>query len=261
MVNNFFQNISKDELFKALKCARCSSIEGLQSYEAKSRLKTGGIYTPKYSINFYKTWTNKVPVCKICNEEFKKYWGIRKIISLLIAILLIIFILSFIPALLVGLEDGMRQLFLELISLPIRLSPLIITFLVVGILAFLHRKRAKNNPNKYIRNPFGLVEISPENSEKWYPFRKWAENVLKERISEGNIDPTIFEMKENSLNLDSKVRTLYLMRIEREEIDSGKVIINYICGNCKIKNNLKELEENSGQYQCLSCGAYNHLKQ
>jgi hypothetical protein len=82
--------------------------------------------------------------------------------------------------------------------------------------------------------------------------------VVKSRREKREIREGV-ELKEKSLTLDPNHETVYLMRVEREEIGSGEVLINHICGNCKIKNNLKELERNSEQYQCLSCGAYNYL--
>ncbi len=51
----------------------------------------------------------------------------------------------------------------------------------------------------------------------------------------------------------------YMLRIEKEVGDSGAERINYICGYCGVKNNLKTIDEEHGIFQCLNCGAENHL--
>ncbi|MHA1916551.1 MAG: hypothetical protein ACW97V_19535 [Promethearchaeota archaeon] len=69
------------------------------------------------------------------------------------------------------------------------------------------------------------------------------------------------ERSENLLSSGQRSETTYLVRIEREKTISGEEISNYICGKCKSKNSLKEINRTLKKYQCLDCGASNYLKQ
>ncbi|MGB5912549.1 MAG: hypothetical protein WBH31_15260 [Promethearchaeia archaeon] len=59
--------------------------------------------------------------------------------------------------------------------------------------------------------------------------------------------------------MEAAPNVAYMLRIEKEVGDSGVERINYICGYCGLKNNLKTIDEEHGIFQCLNCGAENHL--
>jgi len=70
----------------------------------------------------------------------------------------------------------------------------------------------------------------------------------------------IEEKKEGiETKMEAAPNVTYMLRIEKEIGDSGAERINYICGYCGVKNNLKSIDEEHGIFQCLNCGAENHL--
>ena len=59
--------------------------------------------------------------------------------------------------------------------------------------------------------------------------------------------------------MEAATNVTYMLRIEKEVVDSGEERITYICGYCGLKNNLKSIDEERGIFQCLKCEAENHL--
>jgi hypothetical protein len=249
------EKFPKNELFKALKCARCGSIENIQSFESKFKQVTNIKRTRHYTRYNTLTYTNEVPVCKICNKKFENFKNIRSLIKagffiLSVALSISLFIILF-DGVTGAFEEGLRQLALNFISLPIKLIPLIILFIFLGIVSSLHKSKTKNNPSKYIKNLYGMISISPENSDEWYPYMQWVVMVLKERILHGDIDPTILY----KLNQNSDVQNEMIIRqhnnaslssrIERENQSIPPQKICPKCGNIV----LEEREQS-----CTVCG-------
>ncbi|MFX0180482.1 MAG: hypothetical protein ACFE78_09835 [Candidatus Hodarchaeota archaeon] len=59
--------------------------------------------------------------------------------------------------------------------------------------------------------------------------------------------------------IEAAPNVTYMLRIEKEVGESGVERINYICGYCGLKNNLKTIDKEHGIFQCLNCEAENHL--
>jgi len=59
--------------------------------------------------------------------------------------------------------------------------------------------------------------------------------------------------------MEAAPNVTYMLRIEKEVGESGAERVNHICGYCGVKNNLKSIDEEHGIFQCLNCGAENHL--
>lgn len=70
----------------------------------------------------------------------------------------------------------------------------------------------------------------------------------------------IEEKKEGiETKMEAAPNVTYMLRIEKEIRELGAERVNYICGYCGVKNNLKSIDEDHGIFQCLNCGAENHL--
>jgi len=65
--------------------------------------------------------------------------------------------------------------------------------------------------------------------------------------------------KQIGTKMEAASNVTYMLRIDKEVGESGEERINYICGYCGLKNNLKTIDEEHGIFQCLNCGAENHL--
>jgi len=61
------------------------------------------------------------------------------------------------------------------------------------------------------------------------------------------------------IKIEAAPNVSYMLRIEKEIGESGVERVNYICGYCGLKNNLKTIDEENGIFQCLNCGAENHI--
>ncbi|MFX1433344.1 MAG: hypothetical protein ACFFDL_05480 [Promethearchaeota archaeon] len=92
---------------------------------------------------------------------------------------------------------------------------------------------------------FGWLLFIPTKGER----RKRIEKRRK-RIEEKK---EIIETK-----MEAAPNITYMLRIEKEIGDLGAERVNYICGYCGVKNNLKNIDEDHGIFQCLNCGAENH---
>lgn len=71
----------------------------------------------------------------------------------------------------------------------IEILPFVILLIITNNF-FKKYKKKKENLSNYIDIKFGYPKIRPENSETWYPFKEWAESVIKLRVAEGTIDPS-----------------------------------------------------------------------
>ena len=188
--------ISKQEFLSMLKCIRCGSIENLKSYKHKEKKKAplGARRT------LIKTWTGEFPVCQECFKKFKKWKRTRDIYkgilaSIFIPFWLLIIIFLFIIVIESTADDpDYRSLILIGIILA---SSFIFSLIFVGFLSKKH-KESTNSISNFIQFPMmgsGMDMIKPENSDKWYLFNQWADLVLKERVLQGTIDPSLLIKK------------------------------------------------------------------
>ncbi|MFX1268417.1 MAG: hypothetical protein ACFFAK_10705 [Promethearchaeota archaeon] len=82
----------------------------------------------------------------------------------------------------------------------------------------------------------------------------------RKRIEKRRKIQRIEEKKEGiETKMQAASNITYMLRIEKELGESGAERVNSICGYCGLKNNLKPIDEEHGIFQCLNCGAENHL--
>jgi len=71
------------------------------------------------------------------------------------------------------------------------------------------------------------------------------------------------KIKEKKETIGTKIEAApnvaYMLRIEKEVRESGTERVDYICGYCGLKNNLRSIDDEHGIFQCLNCGAENHI--
>ncbi len=98
-------------------------------------------------------------------------------------------------------------------------------------------------------------------------FEKHRKPIIKESIvkkveAASNVSyklrkPTIKESI--GTKMEAAPNVTYMLRIDKEIGNSRVERISYICGYCGVKNNLKTIDEEHGIFQCLNCGAENHI--
>ncbi|MFX0026696.1 MAG: hypothetical protein ACFE8M_09785 [Candidatus Hermodarchaeota archaeon] len=107
-----------------------------------------------------------------------------------------------------------------------------------GLLMIFGFKNVSKSRRKYIIKEKAKVEAA---SKVTYKIRK---PIIKESIG---------------TKMKAATNIIYMLRFEKEVGESGAERITYICGYCGVKNNLKSINEDRGIFQCLNCGAENHL--
>jgi hypothetical protein len=164
--------MSVAELLRYLKCLRCGTRENLTfyTYSKNYKYKTGG--APFYTVH-KGTNSLKTPICHDCLHKIKR-WKLS--LYLTVGLLILVEVIF-------GLLTNFLGLYmLNFIGLAVYLG-LIFANIIIFLLANI------NNPKRYVKFRGHVPYVRPIKSNKWIPFKEWAEIVV-----EGNsIQPLIQE--------------------------------------------------------------------
>jgi len=105
----------------------------------------------------------------------------------------------------------------------------------------------------------GVLKWRMEREKREYRERKKRMDEFSEEKRMEKLGKIKEKEEMSGAKMEAASNVSYMLRIEKEVGDSGAERINYICGYCGLKNNLKTIDEEHGIFQCLNCGAENHL--
>lgn len=226
------EKLTKEEYLNLLQCVRCGSIEKLRPYKQGSYQQTSYKSTKRYTRTTGITYNNEFPVCETCIDKFKNYSNKRgkSLCSLIIGIFIIWYAVI---AIFFSLNNPPFLTF-TMIVFFIALSLIVIGGAIYGI-----NKKSLDNPENYMDVSLGVARIKPENSEKWFPFKIWADLISKNRLTQGNINR----------NLLLKVSRIVETNVQKEVQEQARISSIVPCPNC---GNLNDVSKRS---DCEICGS------